>query len=110
MLSMIASVRSICLSSIGRSLSWLPMPGSMPSNCFIDPILRIFLSWPEEVVHRHLARGHLLLQGHRLLLADLFLGAFDEGDDVAHAEDAARDPLGVEGFERVELLARADEA
>ena len=36
-------------------------------------------------------------------------GALDQADDVAHAEDAAGDALGVELLERVDLLAGADE-
>src|SRR3546814_7269765 len=44
-----------------------------------------------EVVEVELALGHL--RRHRLGLFDLdrFGGAFDEADDVAHAEDAAGD-------------------
>jgi hypothetical protein len=37
------------------------------------------------------------------------LGLLDEGDDVAHAEDAPGDAVGVEGLERVGALADADE-
>ena len=44
-----------------------------------------------------------------LLLVDVLLGALDEGQDVAHAEDPAGQPVGVEDLERVGLLARAEE-
>ena len=37
------------------------------------------------------------------------LGVFDEGHDVAHAEDAADDAVGVEGLEGVGLFAGAEE-
>ena len=45
----------------------------------------------------------------------LFIGTGEKSDalepfhHVAHAQDAARHAIGVEGFERVALLARADE-
>ena len=45
--------------------------------------------------------GLVLVGGLRRLL--------DEADDVAHAEDAPGDALGVEGFERIDFLAGADE-
>jgi hypothetical protein len=35
---------------------------------------------------------------------------FDEGHDIAHAEDAAGDAGGFEGFQRVHLFAETDEA
>ena len=38
-------------------------------------------------------------------LVELFVGALEEGGDVAHAEDAADDAVGVEGFEGVGLFA-----
>ncbi len=38
------------------------------------------------------------------------LGLFDEREHVAHAEDALREPVGVEGLERVRLLADAHES
>ena len=49
--------------------------------------------------------------GHALGLFDLdrLGGALDQADDVAHAEDAAGDALGMERLERVELLAGAGE-
>ena len=59
----------------------------------------------EEVLERegalHQASGGLL----GLLLLEGLLGLLDEGLDVAHAEDAARESVGVEGLELVELLA-----
>ena len=38
----------------------------------------------------------------------MLLGAFDETEHVAHAEDALREPVWMELLQRVELLARAD--
>ena len=48
---------------------------------------------------------------HRLLLVllDRGLGSLDQRQDVAHAEDPRRHPVGVEPLELVELLARRDE-
>ena len=67
---------------------------------------RIWLSCT-KVVEVELALGHL--RRHRLGLfgLDRFGGAFDEADDVAHAENAARDARRLKEFEPVELLARA---
>jgi hypothetical protein len=42
--------------------------------------------------------------------ASMVLRLFDQRHDVAHAEDAAGDAVGLEGFERVHLFAQADEA
>ena len=42
-----------------------------------------------------------------VLLLDHLRGPLDQADDVAHAEDAPGDPLGLEGLERVQLLADA---
>src|SRR5437868_5899694 len=43
----------------------------------------------------------------RLVLVGGLGSAFDQADDIAHAEDAAGDALGMERFERVDLLADA---
>ena len=45
-----------------------------------------------------------------VFLLDHLGGALDQADDVAHAEDAAGDPLRLEGLERVQLLADARSA
>ncbi len=50
-------------------------------------------------------RGDLL----RLLLVDRLLGLFDERHDVAHAENARDDAVGMEGLERVVFFTDADE-
>ena len=62
-----------------------------------------------QVVHVEQTLGHT--RGHRLGFFDLdrFGGAFDEADDVAHAEDAARDAAWLEQLDPVELFACADE-
>ena len=49
--------------------------------------------------------GHAF--GHFLI--DAFLHVFNQGKHVAHAENAARDAVGVEGFEAADFFAGADE-
>ena len=53
-------------------------------------------------------REPLFLQPH-FVLVEFLLGFFDEREQVALAEDAAGHAVGVEFFERVEVLAGADE-
>ena len=77
---------------------------------------------PEQLGHRaHLAHrlhlGQEVLEGEVLAAAELaghllglalverLLGLLDEGEHVAHAEDARGHPVGVEGVEVVDLLA-----
>jgi hypothetical protein len=62
-----------------------------------------------EVVERELVAAQLLLQRERLLLVVDLLGALDQREHVAHAEDARRHPIGMEHFQGVELLADAGE-
>mmetsp|Transcript_8039 Transcript_8039/g.26421 ORF Transcript_8039/g.26421 Transcript_8039/m.26421 type:complete len:272 (-) Transcript_8039:924-1739(-) len=50
--------------------------------------------------------AHLLFG---VLLGDALLGLLDEGDDVAHAEDARGHPAGIERFEVRHFFADADE-
>ena len=69
----------------------------------------IWRSWAPEVVEVELALGHLGRELLGFLDLDRLGGALDEADDVAHAEDAAGDALGVEGLELVERLADAGE-
>src|ERR1017187_4489307 len=49
--------------------------------------------------------GHLL----RLLLVDLRFGALDQRKNVAHAENARHDAVGMKRLQRIVLLAHADE-
>ena len=39
-----------------------------------------------------------------------FLRLFNKGDDIAHAQNAARDPAGFKGFQHVQLFAQAHKA
>src|SRR4051794_2359147 len=63
----------------------------------------------EEVLERELALAQLLGRDLRLVLIERGLRLLDEREDVAHAEDAARHPIGVERLELLELLAGAHE-
>ena len=59
----------------------------------------------KEVVERHLARADLRCGLLGLLVVEGGLSLLDEGEQVAHTEDAARHALRVEDVEVVELLA-----
>ena len=63
----------------------------------------------EEVLERELALEHAVGGVLGLLLVEGLLGLVDEGEDVAHAEDAAGEAVGVEQVEVVELLAGGGE-
>ena len=81
------------------------MPGHHPDEAGQRAHLLDLLHLLEEVLEGELALEQL--GGRRLglvLLVDL-LGLLDEGEDVAHAEDAAGEAVGVEQVEVGELLA-----
>ncbi|OIQ69788.1 hypothetical protein GALL_486080 [mine drainage metagenome] len=63
-----------------------------------------------EVVHVEQTLLEPLHRALGLLQFDGFLRALDEGDDIAHAKDAARDAFRLERLKRVHLFAKADEA
>ena len=58
----------------------------------------------EEVLEREVVAGDLGGHLFGLRLVERLLGLLDEGEDVTHAEDARRHPLGVEDVEVGELL------
>src|SRR5688572_8707700 len=62
-----------------------------------------------EIVEVELALFHFLGELLGLLAVDMLDRLLDEGDDVAHVEDARGDSLRMERFERVELFAGAEE-
>ena len=62
-----------------------------------------------EVLERELVLAELLLERLGLLLVVGLLDLLDQRQDVALAEDPRRHAVGVEGLERLELLAHADE-
>src|SRR3954468_15548439 len=63
----------------------------------------------EEVFERELVLAQLALELLGLVLVDLLLGALDEREHVAHAEDPLGHPVGVELLEVAQLLARRGE-
>ncbi len=89
----------------GRSFIWALTfwtPGSMPMTPFRPPICDA--AWPSCFSMSSKSKltlgqlfGHLLGFGR----STLFDGLFDEADDVALAEDAAGDALGVERLKRL---------
>ena len=76
----------------------------------IPPMRRIWRSWPARSSRSKLPFSSLRGELFGLVLVGGLGGLLDQADDVAHAEDAAGDALGVERLERVDLLAGADEA
>ena len=74
------------------------------------PSFLIWRSWSRKSSREKPSPERALLgEGVGLGLVELFFGAFEQGGDVAHAEDAADDAVGVEGFEGVGLFAGAEE-
>ena len=105
---MIAWMRSISRSSKFASWSrnW-PMPGQHPQDLRHRAHLADLLHLLEEVVEGELAALAGQLGGGlgRLLGVEGLLGLLDQGEHVAHAEDARGHPVGVEDVEVGELLA-----
>ena len=62
-----------------------------------------------EVIEVELALLHARGERFRFILVDGLGDFLDQGDHIAHAEDARGNALGVERFEFVDLLAHADE-
>ena len=63
-----------------------------------------------QVVHVEQTLGKAFGHAFGLFGLERLLRALDEGDDIAHAKDAASDAVGIEGFDRVHLFADADKA
>ena len=105
---MMACSRSICRSSTCASASFIwpeLAPGSMPRMLPIGPILRMASICSRKSSRRQLAGAHLGGGRGGLLRVEGLLGLLDEGEQVAHAEDARGHPVGVEDVEVGELLA-----
>src|SRR5215217_8586864 len=84
-------------------------PGHHPEQRGERAHLADLLELVEEVLERELVAAQLALERLGVLLVDLLLGLLDEGEDVAHPEDALRHAVGVEALEVLELLARGGE-
>ena len=111
---MIASTRLICFSSTLSAAFCIPANGptlgSMPMMLCIDPIFFTWRSWSrksssEKPSPAKRPAGHLL----RFFLVDALLGLLDQRQNVAHAENARDDAVGMERLERIVLFADADE-
>ena len=73
-----------------------PTFGSMPTTCSSGPILRIWLQLIAKILQREFAARSLRSSSRGLFLVDGLLGALDQREHVAHAEDARDDALGIE--------------
>ena len=62
-----------------------------------------------KIFEREFFFAELAFELERGFLVNGLLGAFDQRHDVAHAENARDDALGIETFERVVFFAEADE-
>ena len=75
----------------------------------MPPILRTCCICFERSLRSNAALLGLADEAFGLVSLDGLLRPLDQGDHVAHAEDARRDPVRVEGLDGVELLADADQ-
>ncbi len=88
----------------------LPHAGHHAEQVFDRPHLLDHHHLLEEVLEREVfARRELAGHLGGLLLVERLLGLLDQGEDVTHVEDARGHPVGVEGVEVFELLARGGE-
>ena len=108
---MIASMRSISRSSKLSSCSRIsPMPGQHAEHLLQRAHVLQGRHLREEVLEREVLVGgqlgrHLL----GLVGVERLLGLLDQGEHVAHVEDARRHPVGVEELEVLQLLAGGGE-
>ena len=87
----------------------LPMPGIRPITFCSGPSLPICESCLRKSSSVNSPFCEPLFLPPHFVLVEFLLRFFDEREQVALAEDAAGHAVGVEFFERVEVLARADE-
>ena len=103
---MIASVRTISRSSKLSIWSRIcPMPGSMVSIFFMEPMFLSCCIWLRKSVRvKSSPAGDLRCHLVGDVLIERLLRLLDEREDVAHVEDAARHAIRVEDLELLELL------
>ena len=106
---MIASIGLRSSSSILAPLSSLGMPGHHPHQVAERAHLLDLLHLFEEVVEGELPLHQLRGGLFGLVGFEGLFGLLDQGEHVAHAEDASRHPVGVELLELGELLAGGGE-
>ena len=92
----------VLLGSLGLASAWL---GNLA--IIAGPHRPELLDLGQEVVEAHLAGADALFDLDRGLAVDDLLGALDQGEHVAHAEDPRRGPLGLEDLEVLRPLACA---
>ena len=106
---MIASIRSTSFSSMLLIWSLIsPIPGSMPKILDSGPILRtICICCRKSASPKSLPSldGQLGRGLGRLVGVEGLLGLLDQGEHVAHAEDPAGHPVGMEDVEVLQRLA-----
>ena len=107
----IASTRSNSFSS--KASSWAriwPMPGIMPRIDFSEPIfLMAAICWRKSSKVKSSAARNLRSISAAWSRVERLLGLLDQGEHVAHVEDARRHPVGVEDLEVLHALAGAGE-
>ena len=69
----------------------------------------IWRSWPQRSLRSNWPLAILAASSSASSASIVSGGPLDQADDVAHAEDAAGDAVGVEGLELVDRLAGAGE-
>ena len=76
----------------------------------IDPSFFTCRSWLAKILQRKSVGAEgLARELFRLRLVELGLGLLDERENVAHAENAPHDAVGMERFQGIVFLAHADE-
>ena len=87
-----------------------PRLGSLSMRALTPPIFCSCSSWLlRSAMSKPLPLTTFLASRWASSMIDLALDLLDQADDVAHAENARRHALRVEGLERLGLLAHADE-
>ena len=103
-----ASTRFSCFSSTEKSFM-LPIPGSMPRIFSSGPSFRIILNCARKSFRSKVA-FRIFSSIRRASSSSMAAAAFSTSDDdIAHAEDAPRQPVRVKRLELVELFADARE-
>ena len=93
------------MSTLADLLHRLPHPGHHPEHVLERAHLPHLPHLGEEVLERELLLADLALELGGLVGVGDRLRLLDQREDVAHAEDPARHPLGVEALELLDPLA-----
>ena len=90
-------------------LAQLSGPGHHPEQLLHRPQVLDLLHLGKEVFQIECLVGHLLGHGRGLFLVEDLLGLFDKGKHIAHIQDPAGHPIGVEHLEIVQALSGGGE-